>query len=327
MQDLGWTGQVKNGEQSGTVGLSKAIQSIKIYANLADLNVEYSTYVPKCRMAGNAADGKESTANDDPKRTGSYKNQIKRNAGRDLRYLLSCFIQAIMAGLAGQRMMRSQELKVMTARQKPFRSLQAKKEWMLPEVRKTHLWRRIPTVSYAAYVNGEGWMSPVENGETSGTTGKSLALGGIKVNLPDKGYAGTIQYMSHIQDIGWDSWKEEGEVSGTANGQKRLEAVKIRLTEEMEERYDIYYRVHAQNFGWMGWAKNGEAAGTEGYGYRVEAIQIKIVKKGAQAPGTTEQCFSKKWTSIVYSAHVQDIGWQNNVKDGALPELPGKVNE
>ena len=167
-------------------------------------------------------------------------------------------------------------------------------------------------------------MSPVENGETSGTTGKSLALGGIKVNLPDKGYAGTIQYMSHIQDIGWDSWKEEGEVSGTANGQKRLEAVKIRLTEEMEERYDIYYRVHAQNFGWMGWAKNGEAAGTEGYGYRVEAIQIKIVKKGAQAPGTTEQCFSKKWTSIVYSAHVQDIGWQNNVKDGALAGTTGE---
>lgn len=152
-----------------------------------------------------------------------------------------------------------------------------------------------PTVSYTAYVNGEGWMSPVENGETSGTTGKSLALGGIKVNLRDKGYAGTILYMSHIQDIGWDSWKEEGEVSGTANGQKRLEAVKIRLTEEMEERYDIYYRVHAQNFGWMAWTKNGESAGTEGYGYRVEAIQIKIVKKGAQAPGTTEQCFSKKW--------------------------------
>ena len=44
VQDLGWTGQVKNGEQSGTVGLSKAIQSIKINANLADLNVEYSTY-------------------------------------------------------------------------------------------------------------------------------------------------------------------------------------------------------------------------------------------------------------------------------------------
>ena len=96
------------------------------------------------------------------------------------------------------------------------------------------------------------------------------------------------------------------------------------VTEEMEERYDIYYRVHAQNFGWMGWTKNGESAGTEGYGYRVEAIQIKIVKKGAQAPGTTEQCFSKKWTSIVYSAHVQDIGWQNNVKDGALAGTTGE---
>lgn len=74
----------------------------------------------------------------------------------------------------------------------------------------------------------------------------------------------------------------------------------------------------------MGWAKNGESAGTEGYGYRVEAIQIKIVKKGAHAPGTTEQCFSKKWTSIVYSAHVQDIGWQNNVKDGALAGTTGE---
>lgn len=51
---------------------------------------------------------------------------------------------------------------------------------------------------------------------------------------------------------------------------------------------------------------------------------IQIVKKGAQAPGTTEQCFSKKWTSIVYSAHVQDIGWQNNVKDGALAGTTGE---
>ena len=130
--------------------------------------------------------------------------------------------------------------------------------------------------------------------------------------------------MSHIQDIGWDTWKNEGIVSGTVNGQKRLEAIKVRLTEEMAKKYDIYYRVHAQNFGWMGWSKNGDAAGTEGYGYRVEAIQIKIVKKGAQAPGTTNQSFRKKWTSIVYSTHVQDIGWQMSVNDGMLAGTTGE---
>ena len=77
MQDLGWSGQVKNGDQSGTVGLSKAIQSIKINANLADLNVEYSTYVPNAGWQEYAADGKESTANDDPKRTEAIKIRLK----------------------------------------------------------------------------------------------------------------------------------------------------------------------------------------------------------------------------------------------------------
>ncbi len=76
----------------------------------------------------------------------------------------------------------------------------------------------------------------VGNGEVSGTTGQSKALGGIKVNLNNKGYSGTIQYMSHIQDIGWDTWKNEGIVSGTVNGQKRLEAIKVRLTEEMAKK-------------------------------------------------------------------------------------------
>ncbi len=323
VQDLGWTGQVKNGEQSGTVGLSKAIQSIKINANLADLNVEYSTYVPNAGWQEYAADGKESTANDDLKRIEAIKIRLKGTQAEN--YDIYYRVYTSNYGWLGWAKNDEESgTKGYDCQAEAIQIVAGKKGMDAPGSTENAFVEKDPTVSYTAYVNGEGWMSPVENGETSGTTGKSLALGGIKVNLRDKGYAGTILYMSHIQDIGWDSWKEEGEVSGTANGQKRLEAVKIRLTEEMEERYDIYYRVHAQNFGWMGWAKNGESAGTEGYGYRVEAIQIKIVKKGAHAPGTTEQCFSKKWTSIVYSAHVQDIGWQNNVKDGALAGTTGE---
>ena len=68
----------------------------------------------------------------------------------------------------------------------------------------------------------------------------------------------------------------------------------IELTGKVAEQYDIYYRVHAQNFGWMGWAKNGEQAGTQGYSYRLEAIEIRVVKKGAKAPGTTQNAFNKK---------------------------------
>ena len=32
----------------------------------------------------------------------------------------------------------------------------------------------------------------------------------------------------------------------------------------------------------------------------------------------------KKWTTIVYSSHVQDMGWQKSVKDGALAGTTGK---
>ena len=98
----------------------------------------------------------------------------------------------------------------------------------------------------------------------------------------------------HVQDIGWQSWREDGASAGTTNQKKRLEAIKIKLTEEMEEKYDIYYRVHCQDYGWLGWAKNGASAGSEGESKRLEAIQIVFVEKGGKAPGSTAGAFHEK---------------------------------
>ena len=150
------------------------------------------------------------------------------------------------------------------------------------------------TVSYSTHVQKEGWQKAVGMGRTSGTTGKGLRLEGIKINLNTNGMSGGIRYSTHIQNEGWQSWKTNGEISGTTGKNLRMEAIKIELTGKVEEQYDIYYRVHAQSFGWMGWAKNGEQAGTQGYSYRLEAIEIRIVKKGAKAPGTTQNAFAKK---------------------------------
>lgn len=44
----------------------------------------------------------------------------------------------------------------------------------------------------------------------------------------------------------------------------------------------------------FGWACNGQSAGTEGMSKRLEAIEIQLVKKGANAPGDTNNCFYKK---------------------------------
>ena len=79
-----------------------------------------------------------------------------------------------------------------------------------------------------------------------------------------------------------------------ADGVNVWSAIQIRLTDELEEQYDIYYRVHAQTYGWLGWAKNGESAGTEGLSKRLEGIEIVLVEKCGKAPGSTENAFVKK---------------------------------
>ena len=180
------------------------------------------------------------------------------------------------------------------------------------------------SVSYTTHVQNIGWQSYVKDGTISGTSGKSLRLEGIKIKLTNMPVEGGIQYRTHVQNIGWQDWVSNDTMAGTSGKSLRLEAIKIKLTGNAANNYDIYYRVHSQNFGWLGWAKNGESAGTQGYSYRLEAIQIKLVAKNGQAPGSTANPFIIRPTEIKYTCHVQNIGWQTYVKDGASAGTSGK---
>lgn len=153
-----------------------------------------------------------------------------------------------------------------------------------------------PGVSYQTQIENIGWEADAgiglrSNGEASGTSGQSLRLEGIKIDLDKQGYDLGVSYQTHIQNIGWEAdtkigWKSNGETSGTEGQALRLEAIQIKLSGADADQFDVYYQVHAQNVGWMGWAKNGESAGTAGYGYRLEAIKIVIAPKGQGAPST-----------------------------------------
>ena len=178
-----------------------------------------------------------------------------------------------------------------------------------------------PTVKYRTHVQSEGWQDFVENGETSGTSGKSLRLEGIKIEL-DSNINGGIKYSTHVQKEGWQAFVENGALSGTTGKSLRLEAIKIELTGKIVSEYDVYYRVHAQKFGWMGWAKNGEQAGTQGYGYRLEGIQIKLIKKGENGPTSTALAFSICPT-LKYSSYVQSEGWNAEVTNGQISGTTG----
>lgn len=98
-----------------------------------------------------------------------------------------------------------------------------------------------------------------------------------------------ISYRSHIQDIGWQGYVNAGQISGTTGQAKRIEAIQINSA-------DIQYRVHMQDKGWGVWCSNNQVAGTTGECRRIEAIEFKSSKK------------------LSAQAHIQDIGWQNEVQ-------------
>ena len=166
-----------------------------------------------------------------------------------------------------------------------------------------------PGVSYKTHVQNVGWQSYVRDGQTAGTSGRSLRLEAIRVKLGNQPYSGSIQYRTHIQNIGWESsWRSNNDISGTSGRALRLEAIQIRLTGAMASNYNIYYRVHAQNIGWMGWACNGQSAGTAGYSYRLEAIQIKLMRKGSKAPGKTTDYFRQIDIKKAYESYARSKG-------------------
>ena len=185
---------------------------------------------------------------------------------------------------------------------------------------------KLKTIRYQTHVQDIGWQGWKSNGEVAGTSGQSLRLEGMNIDV--EGADNAIEYRTHVQDIGWQGWVRDGEMTGTSGRALRLEAIEIRLKGDMASIYDIYYRVHAQSIGWMDWAKNGQSAGTAGLSYRLEAIQIKLVPKGGAAPGSTAVPFKdasgSAGASVKYQTHVQNVGWQGWKSNGEVAGTSGQ---
>ena len=138
-------------------------------------------------------------------------------------------------------------------------------------------------ISYRAHVQDIGWQNSVTsngtNATTAGTTGCSLRMEGIKIDLKNKDGSSAVQYRAYVQNQGWQGWHNSGELAGTEGQGLRMEALEIKLTGDYAESYDVVYRAHCEDMGWTGWVKNGQTAGTTGQSLRMEAVEIKLVPK------------------------------------------------
>lgn len=290
VQDYGWQSWKLNGEVSGTVGQSKRLEGINIKLSNINGSIEYKTHVQDYGWQDWKSNGQMSGTSGQSKRLEAI--QVKLSGEAANQYDIYYRVHAQDYGwLDWAKNGESAGTEGYSKRLEGIQIVLVKKGENAPgSTSRPFIYKMI---KYQTHVQNIGWQGEKADGEMSGTTGQSLRLEAIKIQLSSS-IDGGIVYKTHVQDYGWQNFVANGQASGTSGQAKRLEAIQMRLTGNAMNQYDLYYRVHAQNFGWLGWAKNGESAGTAGYSYRLEGIQIVLVPKGGNAPGSTSKHYYNK---------------------------------
>lgn len=290
VQDYGWQSWKLNGEVSGTVGQSKRLEGINIKLSNINGNIEYKTHVQDYGWQDWKSNGQMSGTTGQSKRLEAI--QIKLSGEAANQYDVYYRVHAQDYGwLDWAKNGESAGTEGYSKRLEGIQIVLVKKGESAPGSTSRPFICKM--IKYQTHVQNIGWQGEKADGDMSGTTGQSLRLEAIKIQLSSS-IDGGIVYKTHVQDYGWQNFVANGQASGTSGQAKRLEAIQMKLTGNAKNQYDLYYRVHAQNFGWLGWAKNGESAGTAGYSYRLEGIQIVLVPKGGNAPGSTSKHYYNK---------------------------------
>ena len=147
-----------------------------------------------------------------------------------------------------------------------------------------------PEVTYATSSVVGDWQATVKDGEVSGTTGKSLSIGRLRVQLSSPSSYGGINYQVSTDGTDWSNAVSDGGDAGVSGS--ALKAVRLSLTGAAAKYCDVWYCVHVSNIGWLGWTRNGCDAGTEISSNAIEAIQVVVKLKGSSAPGSTVKPFA-----------------------------------
>ncbi len=330
VQKLGWSDYVQDGEDAGSTGQSLRVEALRIKLDLGDSGltggIKYRMHVQGYGWMPWVKDDALGGTEGESKRVEAMQIQLYGEVANeyDVYYTVHAQKKGWMAwasngeyaGTAAQSL-RLEAVKIVLV---PKGSAAPSSDFV--QFGKSF---DAPLLTVKAHVQRYGWMATVYNGETAGTTGESLRLEALQVEMPGVLVSGTVKMSGHVQGIGWTDYAN-GTVGTTGSG-KRLEAIKMYVDGEAGKQYDIYYRAHVAHLGWLSWAKNDEIAGTTNMSNRIEAVQIKLVPKGGAAPSNadsaeTEACVTG--TNLLYKAYCQTIGWQDEVQNGGVAGTTGQ---
>ena len=309
VQNQGWQNNVKNGEISGTTGRTLRIEAIRIDLNGIGGEVVYSSHIQ------NVGWQKEVTNTLVSGTTGRSLRleAIKINLTGEVAEKYDVYYQAHVQNQGWQPWKKNGEISGTTGMNRRLEAIRIKLVSKENPV----------TLTYKTNVQGVGWQNSVNNGEISGTVGEGKAINQINLSLSNPtGISGNIEYDSYVIPNEWQGYVTSDKNSGISG--KAIEAIRIRLTGELAKKYNIFYRTHVSNVGWMDWTSNGDISGTIGYFNRVEAIQVKLEKKDMQTITTGKNSYKETTNNVLYSSHIQGIGWNSYVKDGEVSGTTGK---
>lgn len=263
VQDIGWQKATKDGGTAGTTGQSKKIEAINIKLSGAPIEgkINYCTYIDGIGWQSWRKDGFTSGTTGQNKKIYGIKIQLVNMDNYSVEYRVHIQEEGWTAWKKDGEIAGNIDEKLR------IEAIQIKLV-----ARKTH-------VQYYSYVNGKGWEGAysLSDGGTSGTTGQSKKLEGIKIRLQNAPSNAHITYRTHVQDIGWTDYVKDGTTTGVIGQGKKIEAIQVQL--QGLDDYTVEYRVHVQDIGWTNWYIDNEVAGTVGQNKRIEAIQIRIVPK------------------------------------------------
>ena len=134
-------------------------------------------------------------------------------------------------------------------------------------------------LGYRAHCQSYGWLDPVRDGQTAGTTGKSKRMEALKIDVRKVGDGSAkLEVTAHIQGIGDRTYVIDKDthdtIIGTVGESRRIEAIAIKILEGLTEH--IKYRIHVDKLGWSEWKSDGETVGSKGLSIGIQAIQIVI---------------------------------------------------
>ena len=166
-----------------------------------------------------------------------------------------------------------------------------------------------PTLYYSANSQSVGWLDEVNEPNTAGTTGRSLDLYQIKINLKNAVKSAVLSGQVYSNGS-WLNYDKIASSTVIGNANSALQLVNFNLTNQAG--YKLQYRVHSADIGWQAWTDQGNNAGT--VGKNIQAIDFRLVKDSSIVYSP----------SIYYQAHVSEKGWLNYVGDS---ETAGTIGE